>query len=194
MDLCTLAELKSFLGVSAEETADDARYAELITTASAQIEGYCGRSFGVTDIDNELHDGDGTDELRVDVTPIVTVSALSIDGQAQDVAELAIYHTLVAFKTTGEYEPRLRTASRVFPVGRRNISISYSAGFAAVPRDIKDFCKLQVAYLMNTINKQGIVSETDQVAQATTTYSDKMLAPGVRTGLGRYRRTRIAVV
>lgn len=194
MDLCTLAELKGFLGVAADETADDARYAELITTASAQIEGFCGRSFDIADIENELHDGDGTDELRVEVTPIVSVSALSIDGDAVDIAELAIYHTLVAFKTSGDYEPRLRTASRIFPQGRQNIGISYRAGYVAVPRDVKDYCKLQVVFLMNVAVKQGIVSETNQVAQATTTYSDQHLAPGVRTGLARYRRTRVAAV
>jgi hypothetical protein len=194
MDLCTLAELKAFLGVAAEETADDARYGELIKTASAQIIGYCGRSFEIVAVENELHDGDGTEELRVDLTPIAAVAALSIDGQAESVSELAIYHTMVAFKDSGTYNARLRSTGRVFPIGRQNVSISYLAGYAAVPREIVDMCKLQVVHLMNVGTKQGIVSETNQVAQATTTYSDKALAPFVRATCSRYRRTRMAAV
>ncbi len=193
MDLCTLAELKAFLGIAAEDTADDTRLGELITSASAAIEAYCSRSFEVVAIEGELHDGDGTDELRVDVTPIVSVSAVSIDGQAVNVADLAIYHTMVAFKS-GEYSARLRSSGGIFPVGRQNISISYSAGYAAVPRDIADACKFQVAFLMNTANKQGLISETNQVSQATTSYVQGNLSPAVRSACSRYRRARMSVI
>ncbi len=192
--LCTLADLKAFLGIAADDNASDARLTELITTASGQIAGYCGREFEIVAVANELHDGDGTDELRVDLTPIVSVSALSIDGEAVDVAELAIYHTMVAFKASGEYSPRLRSYGQVFPVGRQNVSISYSAGYAAVPRDIQDACKLQVAFLTNTIGKQGVLSESNKNAQAFTSYTHALLSPAVRTICARYRRNRIGVV
>ncbi len=194
MDLCTLAELKTALGVAPDETADDTRLSELIKIASAQIEGYCSRSFGTEEIQDELHDGNASDSLELDVAPILSVSALSIDGQAVDPAELVIYPQFVAFPASGEYDVRLRGYARVFPEGRRNVKVSYTAGYEAVPREIADACKIQVAFLMNTINKQGVTSETNQVVQATTAYSQEQLAPATRATCRRYKRARVRVI
>ncbi|MGE5487566.1 MAG: phage head-tail connector protein [bacterium] len=194
MDLCTLAELKAFLGIAAHDTADDGRLSALITAASAQIEGYCDRSFGIEDIADELHDGDGTDTLELDKTPILFVSALSIDGLDVDPGEVRVYPKFIAFPSGCEYDARLRSTTRIFPEGRQNVKVSYRAGYSEVPREIADACKIQVAFLMNTINKQGVISETNQMAQATTSYAQEQLAPATRATCRRYRRTRVRVI
>jgi hypothetical protein len=194
MDLTTLADVKAFLGIATEETAEDEKLTILIGTASAQIEGYCGRSFGIQDIADELQDGNGTSTLELDVTPIISVAALSIDGQAVDLGEVRVYPQFIAFPDSDVWDARLRGYSRIFPAGRQNVKVSYRAGYAAVPRDIADACKSQVAFLQNTINRQGIISETNQVAQATTSYSQEELAPATRATCRRYRRTRVKAI
>lgn len=194
MDLCTLAELKTALGVAADETADDTRLSELIKIASAQIEGFCNRSFGLQAIEDELHDGNSTESIELDVTPINSVTALSIDGQGVDLGEVKVYPRFIAFSNSGDYDARLRGNVRVFPEGRQNVKVSYTAGYDEIPREISDACKIQVAFLMNTLNKQGVISETNQVAQATTSFSQEQLAPATRTTCRRFKRTRVAVI
>jgi hypothetical protein len=192
--LCSLGRLKQSLGVASTETADDERYRRLIQIASAQIIREAKREFWVQSILNELHDGDGTNLLEVHTTPIVSVSALSIEGQAIDPTELAIYPVLVAFKGSADWNPRLRSYSRLFPVGRQNVSISYMAGYLVLPADVSDACVIQVMHLMNTLHKQGIVSESNQVAQSTTAYAQVTLAPPVRVVANRYRKSRMKAI
>jgi hypothetical protein len=192
--LCSLAALKAMLGVARSDTADDERYKRLIRIASAQIAGAAQRPFDVADVVGERHDGDGTPELELDRTPIISVSALAIDGQAVDVSDLAIYPVTIAFSVDGDWNPRLRASSRIFPRGLRNIAVSYRGGYVKIPADVADACCIQVAFLMNTLNKQGIISESNAVAQATTAYDTKQLAPPVRTVCNRYRRRKVAIV
>jgi hypothetical protein len=194
--------------VADDETAIDAeeRRAAVFVVIQFLFEAAQGREYqergrfceeaGVSDrVFDELQDGDGGSELALDVTPIVSVSALEIDGQPVDLSEIAIYATFIAFKGDGDWNARLRSYSRVFPEGRKNVKVSYRAGYARVPADISDACRIQVAYLMNTLNKQGIESETNSVAQSATTFSKDQLAMPVRLACNRgYRRTRVSAI
>lgn len=192
--LCSLGGLKCVLGVAPNETFDDAKYQELINRASAAIIGACGKDFRQHIIVGELHDGDGSGLLDLNQTPILSVSALSIDGQAVDVSEIKVYPQYLRLLDGDEYQPRLRAHTRVFSRGVQNVSVSYTAGYASIPIRIVEACCLQVVFLQNVGNKQGVSSESNQVAQTSTIYSEAALAPAVRDICSRYRKTRVGVV
>jgi len=191
--LCTLAALKLALGVAPTETADDAKYQELINIASTAISGYCGRQFRLLPY-SESYDGDGTGLLRLKNTPIVAVTALSIGGEAVPESDFSVYDEYLRCDDDGEYSARLRSSSRVFPLGRKNIAVTYTAGYAAVPAEISHACILQISYLVNTLTRQGIVTEGNTIAGVQTTFSSGLLAPAVRALCNRYRRQKVAVV
>lgn len=195
LPLCSLRLVKSYMGLEASETARDAQMRAMIGGASRAIENFCKRSFGeLQTITGEVHDGDGSSILRPKQTPIVSVEALSVSGVAVEAAEYKIYREHIAFDAGQEYEPRLRTAQRQFPAGTQNVSIDYTAGFAEIPADLADACAQQVIYLMNTLGKTGIDSETNSAGQLSTSYQQKPLAPQVQLAVLRYRRTKVKVV
>jgi hypothetical protein len=192
--LCSLGALKLALGIGLSEAADDTTLLARIDMASAQLIGWIGRDFGTVDVVNELRDGDDSAILTLAHTPIVSVTALTIDGQAVDPTLAKVYADYLKFEDAGEYSPRLRSSTRIFPRGCQNISVSYRAGYARIPREVSDACVFQVIFLQNTLAKQGIQSETNQVANATTTYSDANIAPEAKRLANRFRRARVAIV
>ena len=132
--LCTLSLLKAVLGVSVEETLDDPKLQALIGKASTQIAAYCGRDFAVVEVEDELQDGDDSPLLTLARTPILAVTALSIDGQAVDVAEVKVYPNYIRFEDSGEYNPRLRSSNRIFPGGAQNIRSVTARATPGFPR------------------------------------------------------------
>jgi Phage gp6-like head-tail connector protein len=193
--LCNLTDLKAFLGILQDDESKDDDLKIKIRVASSQIVKYCGRDFRPTAIDHELHDGNSTDRLDLIHTPVQSVVALSIDGQSVDVSEIAVYQDYIRFISQSyDWNPRLRAYGRVFGEGVQNVSVSYTAGYAVIPGDLGHACFLQVAHLMNTGNKQGIASETNQVANSMTTYVQDELCTAARQRANRYKRTVVRAI
>jgi hypothetical protein len=192
--LCSLGMVKTLLGIPAEDTGMDEQLTALIRAASARIAGECRREFRLVDHVDELRDGDGSAMLVLAHTPIVSIASLEIGGQAVDRATVKVYENWIAFDDWEEYDIRLRASSRVFPRGSQNVKISYRSGYAAVPTEISVACVLQVVHIRNTVNKQGIESETNSVANAATVYSQVGIAPAAIRAINRYRKPRAAVV
>lgn len=191
--LCSLAGLKAALGLAASEDDSDARYSALIEMASSSITAYCEREFQVAAY-VEACDGDGTGLLRLAHTPIVAVSALSIDGSAVPLSEVKVSPEFIQLEGDLDYSARLRSSGRVFPEGIQNITVAYTAGYTAVPAEISHACILQVAYLMNTLTKQGLVNEGNTTAGVTTAFAQGLLAPAVRSICNRYRRPKVMAI
>jgi hypothetical protein len=191
--LCSLGQVREFLGVAASETLNDAKLAFLIKVASGQISGECGRNFSVQAYTAELYDGDGSNLLALRRSPVVKITALMIGGESIPVNEVKVYEQFLKFDDGVEYNPRLRSASRIFPRGAQNISVSYEAGYATVPAEISHACILQVMYLMNLGNRQGVISEGNNNAGTTTTYAQAALCPAARVACNRYRRPKVSI-
>lgn len=194
LTLCTLGDLKEFLGLADSDTVNPAQLNRYIRMASNQIVGYCKQDFQIVFIENELHDGDDTHLLSLDHTPIQAIESLSIDGQAIDPTEVKIYPSYIKLDETYTYDARLRGFDRVFGRGVQNVSVSYQAGFLQAPFEIQEACMLQVVFLQNLGNRQGIVTETNQVSGSTTSYAQTQLAPSVRVICNRFRRKRLAII
>jgi hypothetical protein len=199
--LVTLDALKVALGIELADTARDAGLQSMIEFASGQITKHCGRSFVPEVVVGELHDGDGTNLLTPRHTPIISVQALSIDGRAIDPVELKIYFEFIRLEDS-EYSPRLRTSGRIFPVGRQNVDLDYTHGYVKVPYEISRACIAQVMFLMNTLKRQGITTETEngmmtsfsQMAITNMWQSANDLAPAVRSICAHFSRTKVAAI
>jgi hypothetical protein len=193
--LCSLAALKRALGVTSGETLDDDKLTALIEAASATITGECGVDFRPALVEGELADGDGTAMLALRRRPIASVQALRILGVAVDVHEVRVYGDYIAFdEDEGEYSARIRAASRVFPKGRQNIEVDYTAGYTLVPGEISFACLQQAVHILNTLAKSGVTSENNSVSGASAQYAQVGIAPSIRGTVARYRGHKLSVI
>ena len=88
----TLENLKSFLGVSAQDTSKDSLYELLIESCTEAAERYLGRNIVARTISEEPHDKQGskTKYLQVRQYPITSITTIIEDGQTIDTAILKL--------------------------------------------------------------------------------------------------------
>jgi hypothetical protein len=135
-DLCTLAELKAWL--PNQGSNDDTALQSLISNGSLQILQYMDRPHilaGVIGSVNEAYDGNGSDRLLPRNFPVISVTAVSVDG-------VAIPQSLgfsSGTQTAGYLWDSRRILLRGFRFcrGVQNVAVSYTAGYTSVPLDLK---------------------------------------------------------
>ncbi len=117
----TLDEAKAWLG---EATAyADPQISAIVEGAVAAVERAIGSSIAATEVADEYHDGDGRLVLYLGRMPAISVSTVTIDGTQVNDCVL-------------EESFRLYRAA-CFPYGRRNVVVTYMAGYNPVPDDLK---------------------------------------------------------
>jgi hypothetical protein len=122
-------------------------------------------------------DGNDRDGLQIDPGPIAAVTSVTVDGVVLE---------------AGTYEAEDRTLYRigdVWPAGRRNIRVEYTAGLAesiaTVPEDIRHAVRMQVKHILTAvIEGRSQFAPEDVGAQNPRQYG---LIPAVRYLLARYR-------
>ena len=131
-DLCTVAELKSWLPNQGNN--DDVTLQSLITNASLQVLQYIDRPHILSSVLGPLtenYDGNGSDRLLPRNFPITSVSSLSIDGVS---IQAATTPTTAGYLWDGR---RILLRGFRFCRGVQNVQLSYSAGYPSVPLDLK---------------------------------------------------------
>ena len=149
-------------------------YQQWITAASAAFLSLTNRACIAPTQFTETVSGDGTDSLILRNTPILSVLALSIDGVASS-----------AF-TTGP-QPGYEIADNGFAVilmngcfsaGRRNVAITYMAGYNPIPADVQELIAEMVQMKRAKFPRIDKVSDTLPTgAGQTTSFSQKDLPP-----------------
>lgn len=159
-DIVLLADIKDYLRKT--DTNQDNFLQDWLTIISGQIEEYCDRKFREQTITGEIHDGDGTEILYTHYFPIT-----QLDG-ATDAAKLANLQyrndpdsawtdieTDIDHVFLDSRNPYIEFYDEVFPLGRRNIKVSYKAGYTSIPADVQRVCIEMVAILWKECNAGG---------------------------------------
>jgi uncharacterized phiE125 gp8 family phage protein len=183
-DLTTLANVKEYIDIASEDTTFDSLIERLIGAASAQIESYCGREFHIQDY-SETRDGNASDIMFPEHTPIVSVASLAIDDEEIDAADFKVY------------DHYIRLVERLFTAGALNVAIEYSAGYfdaatESPPADLEDACVQLVAFKFNLRTADGL--RQTRVNEITYSYADLAIPLSVAVILDRYRRPKIGAV
>ena len=211
MMLCTLANLKTYLGITVA-TQDDL-LTMLIKQASAQIENYVGYSLARSE-NEEVHNVNNNQLLLLDKQPIQSVSKVELGGQ-----EITDYKILPKYAKTGmlyrglgwcgPYYTRGMTYDAVS--GVYDIEVDYVAGYYlpndagyvegasdSLPYDIQSACILACAEAYNVkMNKsEGIKAYSEggisTTFQDTTSKIDCGLSAKVCSMLEDYKRQVVA--
>lgn len=149
--IVTLAEAKAQMKLVDTNTNEDATFEGYINEISSAVELYCKRKFVSQSITSELHDGDGGYMLFPRYFPIQQLSTASAPTTEQKLASLQYRDTPDStwtdiedninniFIETGDdsCRPYIELYDTYFPIGRRNITVSYKAGYTTVPSDVK---------------------------------------------------------
>ena len=149
-DLVTLQQYKDFNGL--ESVKNDARINAIIDNVSQLVKNYCGSSIidyassAKTEFFN-IKD-DLVDTIIPEESPDITVTSVQERTSQSD-----SYVTLITENSdsSGKYEYVIDTESdtifrttentdKAFPMGRKAVKVTYRAGYASTPQDLKLAC------------------------------------------------------
>ena len=171
-DLITLQDYKTAEGISAPK--DDARLNVLIPSISALVKTYCGNSFV------DFYSSNKTETLDVDWgTHIVQLTESPVNAIVS-VQERTAYNNAYSTLTTGAYEYALDTKTdsvlRTTSSGYKNwatgvgaVKVIYTAGYSAVPADLKLAVIDLVTYYLKDEHKERRTIQGASIQNATTT-------------------------
>lgn len=212
MMLCTLASLKTYLGITA--TDNDEILTMLIKQNSAMIENYLNYSLARKVNEAEVHSVNNEQLLLLDNQPIQSVSAVTIGGTAIDDFKLIPKCSSVGMLYRGlgwcgEYFTRGMTYDPVS--GVYEIEVSYTSGYYlpndtgyvegasdSLPYDIMTACIIACAEEWNVkINNAEGIKSYSEGGQSTTfldngTMADSGLSRKVCSMLESYKRQAVA--
>ena len=179
VDLATVEQVKGYLGIAS--VADDALLGRLITAASHYIQSWLNREFGQSTYTDRVS-GTGGHTLLFRNYPVTAVSAVVLNDQAITESTSAYAAGYVWDETT------ISLRGHIFPWGRLNISITYTAGFApdAIPPEITQACIELVSMRYRERDRVGLSSKG--LAGETISYSQKDMQDSVRTILNNWRK------
>ena len=212
MMLCTLTDLKTYLGITTNES--DSVLEMLIKQNSAMIENYLNYSLARKVNEAEVHSVNNEQLLLLDNQPIQSVSAVTIGGTPIDDYKVIPKYASVGMLYRGlgwcgEYYTRGMTYDAVS--GVYEIEVSYISGYYlpndegysegasdSLPYDIMTACIIACAEEWNVKvnNAEGIKSYSEG-GQSTTfldngTMADSGLSKKVCSMLESYKRQAVA--
>lgn len=181
--LCVLQDVKTYLGIT--DTNTDTVLTALISSVSAAIETYCNRTFAQTTY-TETRNGGCGQKLYLANGPVVSVSSVSVNGQAVPAAPDAVSYGFVWDATTVYIRPG-GGGPQEFTKGFQNVTVTYSAGYATTPADVNQACVLWVASLF--AKRQRIDKRNETLGQQQTIGYDMSAMPAqVKAMLQSYVR------
>ena len=156
-NLITLQEYKTAEGISAPK--DDARLNVLIPSVSELVKTYCGNTFV------DFFSSNKTEEFNIDWGTHVVQLTESPVNAIVSVQERETYSSSYVTLTTGAYEYALdKTTDSVlrtlgsgyknWPTGVAAVKVVYTAGYSAIPSDLKLAVLDLVTYYLKDEHKQ----------------------------------------
>lgn len=191
MDLTTLTKVKAYLGISG--TSQDTLLSSLITSVSAGIESFCGRTFASTS-HTEYYDGDNKDKIFLRNYPVTSLTSVKYQGGTWDNITWFDYPSS-GYLLTAEYA-RLSFAGAL-PCITNYLQIIYTAGYLidfdnegtgthTLPYDLTQIVTELVSTNYNTRSSGGI--NTMSTEGQSITFSTQSITKDYQTRLARYIR------
>lgn len=160
-----------------------ARLENLINTTSESIEQFLERRLN-SDTYTETQDGRNSGRLVPRQWPITSITSIHIDFERAFGADTLVDagdYSIVDDETTVEIFERL------FPNGRNNIQIIYTAGFATIPSDLAYACDAFCEWLEHFNSRQDIGRTNKSKGDESVAMGQK-IPPLIRELIMPYKR------
>jgi hypothetical protein len=185
MSLCTVAELKLHIGLTA--ATHDTLLAEFVDEASGVINSETRRQIEIADI-IEYHDGEQQNAIILHEFPVAEEADFIVTEDGDVIADTDY---AVDFQ---QGVLRLLDGA-TFALGEKNVKVEYRAGYdvtgsppvgeAALPAELKLACKIIAGKLFQLREVIGVSQK--RFRDGTTTYKE-MIDEGVKSILMRHQR------
>ncbi len=151
MNLTTLARAKQYLAGAVAFTGSDAVYTALIASASVAAANFCSRTFQRASYTGLRLNGNGGNRLMPPSNPIISVSAISVDGKA-------IAASADAIAAGYQYDSKwlYLFGGYVFTMGNRNIQVSMVTGYDTTETA---FIPAATPYTLTPVTGNGISAD-----------------------------------
>jgi uncharacterized phiE125 gp8 family phage protein len=176
-DLTTLSAVKAWLKLTA--TTDDALLSGLVSSVSAWIQDYLNRTIASTSYSETYH-GTGSDRIMLANYPVTAVASVTVNGQT---VQPSTGYGVVGYAFDAG---SIAYIGGCFPEGFANVSVSYTAGYAAVPADLAQACVELVAFRYRERDRIGQTGTG--MGPEHTSYSMADMPAAVKTVLDQYRK------
>ena len=180
-DLTTLDNVKAWLPDFASVTAYDTLLSRLITAASQAVCVYTGRMGFDVESYSELYDGRARPFIMLRQWPALTVTSVFASACYQPLA-----CTLEPVVAGGGAQKLMLNEGR-FPYGVSNVTVSYTAGYAATPADVEQAVIELVGERFRARERIGLTAKT-LGGQETTAFATKPFNDTIAALLQPYRR------
>lgn len=141
MGLLKLFEAKRRLGINTDD--HDLLLIDLIEDVSSILETYCGRHFSAADY-VEYQDGTGEDYFLTDEWPINSITSIYDDPDRDFTSSSLVDPTYYTYYPEEGKVHLVATGAvigvnlyTVFSTAKRNIKITYNAGYTNIPSELK---------------------------------------------------------
>lgn len=175
---CTVADVKLLLSRKPSTVDDDGLINQIIERVSEEFRTEMGREILTTEY-TEVRDGTGTTMLQLSAYPVLSVSSLQLGWPTN--------RTTLTAQTDYLYTRYgVRLVWGIFPMGVGNVSITYTAGFPAYPKDIVGACAVATVYRYKQADRIGQNSKT--AGEQTYQYITSPFPSDVQKTLNQYKK------
>lgn len=214
--LCTLANVKTLLGIATEDTAKDALLEAIISKVSAAICAYTGRSFKRATYTAEPYAVNGQPYLYLNAWPIQTITSISLAGAVLTL-NVDYYMSALDAQVGRLYRPQgwqgAMLSRGLIPdayEGDRDILVTYTAGYYlpddvttppadthyiagaadSLPADLQAIAEAAVCIRYGALTKgaDGLTSIKEGGAAYTFEEGGSLLNANLKKALARYAR------
>lgn len=166
--LTTVADVKELLGIDSGDSSKNNLIIRKINQATLMIERYTGRHFALTTYTDEEYNATGTDQIKLNQRPIVTLTSISSRDTSLNESDWDSIDTNLYFSDANSGLVRLLFNT----VGGWNrYKVTYSAGYAEIPADIAEACAMLAAFLLEN-GTSGSNVKSKQEGQRKLEYFD----------------------
>lgn len=138
---------------------DSSEQSALVSAAMASVESYCRRSFELGTV-TETFSGRNSPRIWLSVRPVISVSAVTINGDALDNSQgdAWVFDAGRGELVRGNGQDAARF-SGWFPRGTDNVSVTYSGGYATVPGPVVRAGIIIARWLSEASRNAGLYSQ-----------------------------------
>lgn len=170
-DFTTLAKVKQRLRIDSVNTEDDSILTSLISSATLFIQSYLSREISENTY-TEKFSGYGNPFHLVSNYPIQSIDSISIDG--------------VSFTDYDFDDIQVVLNGGVFPRGRINCTMVYTAGYTDIPLDIEQACIELVQIKYKQLEHIDLASKA--IAGETTSFIVSDIPAFIKATLNLYKK------
>lgn len=139
-DLCTLDDVREYMGMTGSKPTVDELLKDLITRVSDKFHTICGVTQLKLQSYTKQYSGNGTDTLIIyDERPLVEITSLAQDSDWVFAAD-----TTCAADTYMILDDSIVFRDNIFLTGKGNIQVMFTSGFAIIPYDLVQACAQDV--------------------------------------------------